>query len=271
MSLTLSPHLSEILGGLFLGGHPSRYECDGKLLGDNAFHWLYTKANVRLVVCCCAKPASPMYCLVDIDSGTVTTFLSSKELRAAASGISCRIVALLNIPAEDAVDFPIASYFPATCEEIRHWNEERGQNVLVHCQVGASRSATIVAAHLITRFAATDKTGPAAFASFSQSTRAILAVAGSSRLCAEDLVRNVIAHLEACRPHCVSPNRGFLHALIAHAEHELTSFSCEGLAFNITTACATTIEPPTASHPALTCSPPQCVSDPAPPSQAGMP
>lgn len=54
------------------------------------------------------------------------------------------------LPARDDPSFDLAAHFEAALEFLRD-HLDAGRSVLVHCRAGASRSATVVLAHLMTR------------------------------------------------------------------------------------------------------------------------
>ena len=65
------------------------------------------------------------------------------------------MVAKLNIPAVDDEHFDLHAFFPASSQLLVLALRSHGLRVLVHCEVGMSRSAAILAAYLLTRFAGT--------------------------------------------------------------------------------------------------------------------
>jgi protein-tyrosine phosphatase len=58
-------------------------------------------------------------------------------------------VVYVGIPMEDDPDYPIERYFPFTNRFIHKHRVERRRNVLVHCQMGISRSVACVIAYLM--------------------------------------------------------------------------------------------------------------------------
>ena len=119
------------------------------------------------------------------------------------------VVLKLNVPADDVHDFDLSPFFEstnrlliplrsvdsATLQEgseavANSWLTRPG--ILVHCQAGASRSASILAAYLIATYGIE--------------------------------AQSAIDYLESRRPQCVNPNPGFRKQLAAFAE-KLTSTS----------------------------------------------
>ncbi|OUM69247.1 hypothetical protein PIROE2DRAFT_27353, partial [Piromyces sp. E2] len=59
----------------------------------------------------------------------------------------------LCVPMRDEINFNAMKLFPKTCEFIdTALNSQKHDNILVHCQLGISRSATIVSAYLLYKY-----------------------------------------------------------------------------------------------------------------------
>ena len=145
---------SEILQGLFLSGHPARFTKKG--LGiSHPSRYLLAEYNVRLIVCCCAKPAAAPYCVERVEDGTVTTYTELEAFTAilATAPSDTTFVAKLNIAAVDDELFDLYPFFSTSSQIISLAHHSLNLGVLVHCQMGVSRSAAILAAYLLARFA----------------------------------------------------------------------------------------------------------------------
>jgi hypothetical protein len=145
---------SEIIPGLFLSGHPARFTKKGYALSHPS-RYLLNEHRIRLIVCCCAKPAASSFCVERVEDGTFTTYTEVEDfnaiLRTALTDTT--FVAKLNIAAVDDELFPLHPFFPSASDIISLAHHTLGLGVLVHCQMGVSRSAAIVAAYLLARFA----------------------------------------------------------------------------------------------------------------------
>lgn len=62
----------------------------------------------------------------------------------------------LHLPIDDSPDFNISRYFGVVDMFISD-GLKRGENILVHCAMGISRSATLLAAHLMAKYKITDE------------------------------------------------------------------------------------------------------------------
>lgn len=170
---------SEILPGLFLSGHPSRFRVKGGI--SHPSRCLLERHAVGLIVNCCAPPSSAPYVVEDIATGEKLAVAPDVALRALATpheGLPTTVVHM-NIAAEDEVDYDLAQSFPSAVACITH-AVGGGRGVLVHCQMGVSRSATILGAFLMARY----RLGHA----------------------------EAVAHMESRRS-CVNPNPGFREQL----------------------------------------------------------
>ena len=137
---------SEIIPGLFLSGHPSRFTKKGICMSHPS-RYLLTEYNVRLILCCCANPAAASFCTECLDDGTVVTYPGINEFYDALSASSFNNkVGKMNIPAVDDESFDLHAFFPSSSALLDFAHRERSFGVLVHCQMGVSRSAAIVAA-----------------------------------------------------------------------------------------------------------------------------
>jgi hypothetical protein len=152
---------SEIIPGLFLSGHPARFIKKGVAIGHPS-RYLLEEHNIRLIVNCCAGKSSAMHCTENVDDGTVTTYATLEAFSDALTNIlrpSTNIVAKVNIPAVDDELFDLHAFFPVSSRIIALAHQCLGLGVLVHCQMGISRSAAVLAAYLLTRFAGTARGG----------------------------------------------------------------------------------------------------------------
>lgn len=144
---------SEILPGVYLGGHPGRYDVAGKRMGlGYPARWLREELGVRLVVCCCASKNAARYILEDTDTCSVALFSDEEAFVEAATVAGSSSVGKVNLPIVDEDYFDASVYFNEACRLLRLWNEVRHESVLVHCQAGMSRSAAILTAYFLHRF-----------------------------------------------------------------------------------------------------------------------
>lgn len=234
---------SEVLPRIFLGGHPGRYETTGKRMGlGHPSRWLLENLGINLVVCCCASNRASRFVLENVDTCEITLFEEEDAFVAAAAAAGPRSVAKFNIAAQDEEYFDMHAHFPAASRVMRHWSEERGEGVLVHCQAGMSRSSAVLAAYLIARHntlfpapAATAHTGsdagpdpvaavpspPGTGAEVGYEFEAAAEPAPTpprlaAAVAAAEWAAEVIAFLESRRL-CVDPNPGFRVQLAAWA------------------------------------------------------
>ena len=162
---------SEILPGLFLSGHPARFGVKG--CTPHPSRYLLERHAIGLVVNCCAPPSAAPYVIEDIATGEKLAGVDPEvAFRAFATPTT---VVHMNIAAEDEVDYDLARSFSPAVACISH-AAGSGRGVLVHCQMGVSRSATVLGAYLMARY----RLGHA----------------------------DAIAHMESRRS-CVDPNPGF--------------------------------------------------------------
>lgn len=87
--------------------------------------------------------------------GDIDSLANAEDFDAVISAVppkrmprSVRYRAHLQVPVEDEVNAPIKNYF-ATAADFIHEHVQRGQNVLVHCMAGVSRSTTLVIAYMM--------------------------------------------------------------------------------------------------------------------------
>lgn len=145
---------TEVLRNVFLGGHPGRYNSRDKRMGlGHPSRLILDNYGIRLVVCCCASANSAPFVLDNVDTSEVTLFTDEAAFVAAAAAAGPRTVAKYNIAAKDEEWFDMGAHFPRACRLMRTWLEGRDEAILVHCQAGMSRSATVLAAYLIARYA----------------------------------------------------------------------------------------------------------------------
>jgi predicted protein tyrosine phosphatase len=215
---------SEILPGLFLGGHPGRYRQGFKMALGYPARWLRETLNVRLVVCCCASKNASQYVLENTDSSTVTLYSDEEAFVAAASAAGPSTVAKVNLPIVDEDYFDASVYFEEACRLLHHWHEHRRDAVLVHCQAGMSRSAAVLAAYLIRRFGPEHWQGLTAAAAGASLSEALIDVAAPavSTACADWGPLQVLGFMESRRI-CVDPNPGFRVQLASWAASERAS------------------------------------------------
>lgn len=192
---------SEIVPCLYLSGHPARFAAgSGKGFISHPSKHLAEEHGVLLIINCCASPSWADFTVESLRDGSkqpIATFeeFSGLLAEAAACGTAARssgtpVVFHMNVKADDVDDFNLAQYFANAADAIEAVLSQKGGGadgevasscgVLVHCQMGVSRSASVVAAYL---------------------TRAF-----------RRPLDDVLAHMEARRS-CVSPNPGFVAQL----------------------------------------------------------
>ena len=180
---------SEVLPGLFLGGHPARYTLKGGRLPSNPMQYLLETYDIQVVITCCASKGHAKFLSVVAATGDLTHLDDEAAfvdlVRAHPKGTVLR----LNLPLDDAPEFDISPYFGlvdrvmtaargsdvAAVTDPEPWLAKGG--VLIHCQAGASRSATLLAGHLMRTYGIEDSAA--------------------------------LELMELRRPNCVNPNPGF--------------------------------------------------------------
>eukprot|EP00292_Cryptomonas_paramecium_P023077 CAMPEP_0113688092 /NCGR_PEP_ID=MMETSP0038_2-20120614/16325_1 /TAXON_ID=2898 /ORGANISM="Cryptomonas paramecium" /LENGTH=198 /DNA_ID=CAMNT_0000608831 /DNA_START=36 /DNA_END=629 /DNA_ORIENTATION=- /assembly_acc=CAM_ASM_000170 len=149
--------LSEIVPNLFLSGHPRKLKVNGALISyPNAY--LLNECGIALIVCCCAGNTVSRFLSERIDDCSVIHYETLEEFREALVNRiipSKNQVAKINIAADDDDDFDLQVFFPLTSHLMDLAHRQLGVGVLVHCQMGVSRSAAVLAAYLLNRFGGT--------------------------------------------------------------------------------------------------------------------
>jgi hypothetical protein len=194
---------SEILPGLFLSGHPARFTKKGGGFPSHPAGYVHEKTKAALILNCCAPPAAASFVVEDLSSGGKKIVDNCEECVSHGSADAPPSMALHNIAMVDEDTYPIAQDLAPACQSLAlvlvpQWRrliqqaangagaESEAESVvrgaLVHCQMGVSRSATVVVAFLMW--------------AFDMSLDTALAFAESRRS-------------------CVSPNPGFLAVLRA--------------------------------------------------------
>eukprot|EP00754_Rhynchopus_humris_P040058 Rhum_TRINITY_DN23109_c0_g1::Rhum_TRINITY_DN23109_c0_g1_i1::g.177148::m.177148 len=180
---------SEVLPGLFLGGHPARYTLKGGKLPANPLQYLLETYDIQVVITCCAAKGHAMFISVAAATGDVTHLDDEAAFVALVRDHPKGTVLRLNLPLDDAPEFDISPYFGlvdrvvtaargsdvAAVTDPELWLAKGG--VLIHCQAGASRSATLLAGHLMRAYGISDS--------------------------------EALELMDLRRPNCVNPNPGF--------------------------------------------------------------
>eukprot|EP00759_Apiculatamorpha_spiralis_P045148 PhF_6_TR419/c0_g1_i1/m.134 len=166
---------SEIIPQLYLSGHPARFGRFGPAneCSRHPSKYVHDTYNVKLIVNCCAPESAGAHMMEDLTTGVKRPCVDEDELP------PLQHVRMLNIAALDEPSYNLYTHFP-TAVKIMSAVIQDGGGVLVHCQMGVSRSASVVAAFLVHQYKAP--------------------------------LEKVIPFMEERRS-CVSPNPGFLRQL----------------------------------------------------------
>eukprot|EP00760_Papus_ankaliazontas_P024397 PhM_4_TR2289/c0_g1_i1/m.15154 len=198
---------SEILPNLYLSGHPARFRRMPPGYTAHPSKYLCDNFGIHVIVNCCAAPSWAPFVVEDLATGEKkpfddfpsASFLLSSPDADDADGVG-RTPRLLhvNLAADDVEEFIIKPHLTPLAKIIcAAWlgttTTTKRVGVLVHCQMGVSRSATVLAAALL--YATKEKNKIHSDAKNNHSH-----------------VEAVVAFLESRRS-CVCPNEGFLKQL----------------------------------------------------------
>jgi protein-tyrosine phosphatase len=156
---------SEILPGLFLGGHPARFVKKGGGFPSYPHGSVHEKTGSTLIVNCCAAPSAAPHIIECVKDGTKTFHESSADCFAQAA-CDDQLVVVHNVAMVDDDEYPIGNDIHAVCRALAaalvpQWRAaleseapgpSRIRGAFVHCQMGVSRSATVVIAFLMWAF-----------------------------------------------------------------------------------------------------------------------
>ncbi len=209
---------SEIIPGLYLSGNPARFEKNGSFVKNPSRH-LLEELGIRIIICCCAPPTAPPFTIEEIETGKITVYNEKSRFCtefSAVFSVDGSLLGRMNLSAQDNDDFDIFPFFEPAADIIWRYHRDLGCPVLVHCQMGVSRSAAILAAYLVSRFAGLSKTlsPPVPCAS----TEGLTTLTGSA---VSRVTLTEILHLMEARRPCVSPNPGFCKLLAKWEAHVL--------------------------------------------------
>jgi hypothetical protein len=207
---------SEIIPGLYLSGNPARFEKHGSFVKNPSRH-LLEELGIRIIICCCAPPAASPFAIEETETGKITVYGDKSRFCSefsTAFTVDDSLVGRMNLSAKDDDEFDLFPFFEPTTDLIWRYHRDLGCPVLVHCQMGVSRSAAILAAYLIRRFAGQSKALHVPCASTAELTPPPDPAVSCVTLAD-------ILHLMEVRRPCVSPNPGFCKLLAKWEAHIL--------------------------------------------------
>eukprot|EP00759_Apiculatamorpha_spiralis_P017205 PhF_6_TR23297/c0_g1_i1/m.32871/K14165/K14165; atypical dual specificity phosphatase len=134
---------SLIIPGLYLTSYDFAYNLQ-----------IVHKYNIALQIDMAATEEDPYAELIDTENETILPIQDDVTFRRSLTGgiNTNRFVLKRNIPAKDVAYYPISNHF-AECFELMELCLSSGMNVMVNCIGGVSRSATVVCAFLMKKYA----------------------------------------------------------------------------------------------------------------------
>jgi hypothetical protein len=206
---------SEVLPGLFLGGHPARFSLKGGKFPQHPSGHISTKTGAILILNCCAPSSAAPFIGESLSDGvksphtelaSLVNWAHCRDAKRPAAKVVEELVehrrmAICNVAMDDLDEYPIEKDLADVCRALGAvllplWSRALAQpdslpgvrgGVLVHCQMGVSRSASSVLAFLLWAFRG---------------------------LTLDEAMRHTVS-----RRDCVCPNEGFLHKLKSFESH----------------------------------------------------